>query len=95
MITYAEVFDRAMEDNDYPALMSVETACEKDLDDSLNQYNQAIKTWEDVSEDARNNSAAGCSYEQDKAYLDMTRKYAIYLEKHILYSRFRGFYKTF
>lgn len=94
MIKHVDVMNRCLSDNDYPALMAVETACDKDVDAALDEYNQAVDVYGIESEKARSNGTAGLNYAADKAYIEMCRKYVAYLEKSMLNSQFRGYYKN-
>ena len=92
MITYSEVFDRAMEDNNYPAVMQIDYLVDKDLDAAFEEYQAAITVWESVNAKQVNSTDGYYDYALDVAYLEMQRKYVTYLEKQILHSRYRGLY---
>lgn len=93
MITQSEVFDRCLEDNNYPAVLQVNSLVDKDLKVAYEEYQTAITEWEVVNEKQTKSKDGYYDYALDVAYLEMQRKYVTYLEKNILHSRYHGFYK--
>lgn len=93
MVTHEELFNRALAENDYAAVMQIEDAVEKDLDAALAEYQQAIAAWEIASDKLNSEKSARYDYEYDLAYLEMQKKYIAYLEKNMLNSAFHGYYQ--
>lgn len=50
MIKHSEFFNRAMEEGDYAAVMTIEDAVEKDLESSNNEFNKALEAWAQIEE---------------------------------------------
>jgi len=93
MITHADLFNRALAENDYAAVMAVEDAIEKDLDAANAEYQKAVEVWELASEKLRAENSARYDFDYDLAYIEMQKKYVAYLEKSMLNSAFHGFYQ--
>ncbi len=93
MITSSEVFDRCLEDNNYPAVLQINSLVDKDFKAAYEEYQAAITEWEVVNEKQIKSKDDYYDYALDVAYLEMQRKYVSYLEKQILHSRYHGLYK--
>lgn len=92
-MTYTAIFNRCMDDNNYPALMQIDSLVEKDVDAAFEDYQAAITNWEIVNAKQLKSNDGYYDYALDVAYLEMQRKYVAYLEKHMLHSCYHEFYK--
>ena len=92
MITHEEMFNRAMAENDYGAVMTIEDAVEQDLDASEEEYQKAVEAWQLANAKYNAENSNRYDYAYDLAYIEMQRKYVAFLEKHMIYSAFHGWY---
>lgn len=91
-MTHIEIFNRLANVN-IAALWAIEDAVEKDLEASHAEYQAAIAEWEAASVKLNATDDGSYDYEYDLVFLNMQKAYTAYLEKHMVYSIFHGYYK--
>lgn len=88
MVTYDEVFNRCMDDNDYPAIMTVESLCSKDLEVSDNEYLTAYEVYKNAKAEYETEKSKGNLSKKNWAQVTMLRAKINYLVKFAIYCDF-------